>query len=87
LLLAIAASLAAPGAVAAPTCWNAAAETVRCGTAGALPVGARLSPDQEALRRSRSSELEPIALMGLALLLGGMFALLAVLPDFERWDR
>jgi hypothetical protein len=79
--------LAAPAAVAAPTCWNAAGETVRCGTPGASPVGAALSPAQAAARAARPSSAPVGALIGLAIVLAGFFGLIAALPDFERFDR
>jgi len=88
LAAALVALSAAPPAAGAPTCWNAAAETVRCGTPGALPVGARLTPAQAALRRSRDAAGGPAPpLIGLMLLLAGLFGLIALLPDFDGWDR
>jgi hypothetical protein len=71
-------------ALAAPTCLDAAGRTVRCGTAGALPVGTELSPAQvEARRMAGDGGLSPTAMLGLALVLGGLFALFALLPDFD----
>ena len=78
---------AAPAAWCAPTCWSAAGETVRCGSPRALPVGARLSAAQEAERRGRPAGADSRVLLGLAALLGGLVALFALLPDFQRWER
>jgi hypothetical protein len=77
---------AAAPALAAPTCWNAAGETVRCGTDGALPVGSTLSEAQEAGRQARSAELPLAGWLGLVCAVGGLFALIALMPDFEGWD-
>jgi hypothetical protein len=82
-----AALLAAPAAIAAPTCWNAAGETVRCGTPGAAPVGSTLSPAQRAARAARATSTPVASLAGLAIVLVGLFGLFAALPDFERFDR
>jgi hypothetical protein len=84
--LTIAATLLAPPALAAPTCWDTQGRTVRCGTEGALPVGTRLTPEQEAQRIARLAGPPPLALAGLVFLLGGLFALIALMPDFDGWD-
>jgi uncharacterized membrane protein len=83
--LVAAALLGASAATAAPTCWDKAAHTVKCGTAGALPVGSSLTPDQQLDRDSRSDDLSPTQLVSLACLLGGLFALIAAMPDFDGW--
>jgi hypothetical protein len=80
--------LAAAPALAAPTCWDRAGHVVRCGTAGAGPVGAALTPDQDAARLAiptfRLSAREAFAL---AAVVGGLFALIALMPRFDgRWD-
>ena len=80
--------LAAAPALAAPTCWDRDGHVARCGTAGAGPVGAALTPDQDAARRAvpthRLSAREAFAL---AALVGGLFALIALMPRFDgRWE-
>jgi hypothetical protein len=77
--------LAASTALAAPTCVDRAGETVRCGRRGALPVGWAAPPGERPAGRSQG--LSPGELAGLTLFLGGLFALIALLPDFQgRWD-
>jgi hypothetical protein len=89
--LALALLLASP-AVAAPTCENPRGETVRCGTAGAMPVGWVLSPrDRQQLRPELSDEPAPIKLLQTLCVLGVFFSVLALMPDFdgsrsEDWD-
>ena len=79
--------LAASPALAAPTCWNDSGQTVRCGTPGALPVGQALSPEQEMARlASQAPGLSLAELIGGGLLIGGIFALIALMPQFEGWD-
>jgi hypothetical protein len=79
--------LAASSARSAPTCWNAAGETVRCDVAGALPVGTALSAEQDLARRARSPDLSAQAALGLACVVGGLFALIALMPRFDGdWD-
>jgi hypothetical protein len=85
--------LAAPAALAAPTCQNRVGDTVRCGTAGAMPVGWTL-PDHERLERQASSPPgpTPAMLVGLICFVGGLFALIALMPNFDGsrpgdWDR
>jgi len=77
---------AAPAALAAPTCQLETGETARCGTAGAMPVGWPPSPEQ-ILDRQAAATPGPSAeqLLSLALFLGGLFALIALLPAFDGW--
>jgi hypothetical protein len=81
-LVLAAALLGAPAAMAGPTCQDRNGDTIRCGTAGAMPVGWTLSP-QERLSRSASEAPSPAALFGLICALGGVFALIALMPDFQ----
>jgi hypothetical protein len=79
--------LAAPAAIAAPTCQDRNG-AIRCGTAGAMPVGWTL-PASERRLRQRSEPPGPSleTLLGLGCFLVGFFALIALLPDFDgRWD-
>jgi hypothetical protein len=84
---AIAAALfAAPAAFAAPTCQDKDGYTIRCGTPGAMPVGWSASSEQ-LLDRQTSAPTEPDAnqLLGLILIIGGVSALLALMPEFDGW--
>jgi hypothetical protein len=89
-ILAVAVALAVvtgPAALAAPTCWNAGGETVRCDGPGALPVGTRLSAEQDMARRARASDLSLEGYLALACVIGGLFALIALMPRFDGdWD-
>ncbi|HEY5006607.1 MAG TPA: hypothetical protein VII42_01300 [Caulobacteraceae bacterium] len=87
-LIAIATLIAAPSAMAAPTCQDRNGDTIRCGTEGAMPVGWTL-PDEQRARVLAARPPEPPAdLFGLGLFLFGFFALLALMPDFDgQWDR
>jgi hypothetical protein len=79
---------AAPAAFGAPTCWSEQGQAVRCGTPGAMPVGARLTPAQVSARAAApAGETSVLALAGLASVLVGIFVLIALMPDFERWER
>jgi hypothetical protein len=78
--------LGAPCAHAAPTCLDRQGATMRCGTSGAMPVGWTLPPGERAAEPSGAPRAR--GMIGLTLFLGGLFALIALLPDFEgRWDR
>jgi hypothetical protein len=81
--------LAAPTALAAPSCLDRQGQTVRCGTTGAMPVGWTLPPDQARVRLSAMDvRLDAGRLIGLVCVLGGLFALFALLPDFDDgWDH
>lgn len=86
--LALAATLlAAPAALAGPTCQDRNGDTIRCGTDGAMPVGWVLPADQ----RSAPEPAQPGVMLGLLMALGGFFALIALMPDFQGesggWDR
>jgi hypothetical protein len=87
-LLALA-MLAAPAALAAPSCLDRQGETVRCGAAGAMPVGWTPPPDQvRAHLAATDSQLDVRQTLSLICVIGGIFALLALLPDFDAgWDR
>jgi hypothetical protein len=81
--LAICAALFAPAAaVAAPTCLDSTGATVRCESPGALPVGESPPPD---LDRSDIPLPAPETLFGLICVLGGLFALIGLMPDFDGW--
>ncbi len=86
--IAIAALLAAPAAMAAPTCQDRTGDTVRCGTEGAMPVGWTLPDEQRARVLAARPAEPPPNLFGLGLFLIGFFALLVLMPDFDgQWDR
>jgi hypothetical protein len=79
-----AALLATPAALAAPTCQDKNGETIRCGTAGAMPVGWTLSPQQR-LERQISKPKYPSTneLLELIGVMGVFFTLLALMPEFD----
>ena len=75
--------LAAPAAaLAAPTCQDKAGVTTRCGTPNAMPVGWTLPADQ---RPAKEGDLAPSELLSLICIIGGFFALIALMPDFDGW--
>jgi hypothetical protein len=74
--------MAAP-ALAAPTCQDRVGNTVRCGTATAMPVGWTAPVwDRQSVPSDKSEELKAVVFLLL------LFALIALLPDFEQeqWD-
>jgi hypothetical protein len=81
--------LAAPVAFAAPSCLDRQGDTVRCGTRGAMPVGWTPAPDQaRAHLAAADSSLDARQIVSLICVIGGIFALFALLPDFDGgWDR
>ena len=84
-LITAATLLAAPAAMAAPTCQDLNGGTIRCGTPGAMPVGWTL-PLQQRLERDHTLPVEPEQLLRVICVLGIYFCLLAMLPEFERWS-
>ena len=79
--------LTAPAVMAAPTCQDRSGDTIRCGTAGAMPVGWTLPAPQRAQVLAARPQVPPVNMVGLGLFLLGFFALLALLPDFDgKWD-
>jgi hypothetical protein len=84
--VAAAALLTAPAALAAPTCQNKFGDGMKCGTPGAMPVGWVLPREQMlAWEAARPADLSPHDLLALVCLLGGFFALIALMPDFDGW--
>lgn len=76
-LICAVALLAAPAAMAAPTCQTQAGDAARCGAPGAMPVGwtaPGVRPDSPA---------DPVRIVSLVALLGALFGLIALLPDFD----
>jgi hypothetical protein len=92
LALAILLLTAAP-ALAAPTCLTRNADTIRCGTKGAMPVGWKPSPQllwDRQISRPAEQHLDELAKVICGLVL--FFAMIALLPKFdgskpEDWDR
>ncbi len=81
--------LAGAGAQAAPTCLDRGGNTTRCDIPGAMPVGWKPSP-QILLERELSAAPNPGAgeLLKIALGLAAIFALIALLPDFDGdWEQ
>lgn len=85
--------LTAAAADAAPTCRNRDGETARCGAPGAMPVGWSAPPDRPAATPApEPPEPGGGAIAGLIAVVGGLFALIALMPDFDGtragdWDR
>jgi len=82
-----AALLTAPVALAAPTCQDQNGDTIKCGIQGAMPVGWTLSRQPSGpIFPSTSELLELISVIGV------LFALLALMPEFDGtragdWDE
>jgi hypothetical protein len=72
-------------AAAAPTCLDSAGQTVRCEAPGALPVGAEPDADADAARDSQIPLPAPETMFGLVCVVGGLFALIGLMPDFDGW--
>ncbi len=80
LLVLTALLLAGQAAHAAPTCQTRQGLVARCGTPAAMPLG-WTAPAPHA-----DSGADPRQLVSLVLLLGGLFGLIAMLPDFDGWN-
>jgi hypothetical protein len=67
---------------AAPTCQDIGGQTMKCGAPGAMPVG--WSPSREQLAaRPDPKPLDANVLAALGCVLGGLFALIALMPEFD----
>ena len=69
-----------PAAWCAPTCQDRSGMTIRCGTDGAMPVGWAAPEADRHVPEGRSRDIWEAA-AGLILL----FALIALLPEFDGW--
>ena len=84
--------LAAPAALAAPTCLNKSGDTVRCEAAGAMPVGWTPSPQQLLIwQKSRPPGPSTGDIVKVFCTVGLLLALIALMPEFdgtqaEDWD-
>ncbi len=93
MLLVIPALLFAPVAVAAPTCQNRDGTTIRCGAAGALPVGQTVAPEEFNRRQAAlQADSDPHALSHAIYFVCLLLALIAFLPEFDGrtdadWDE
>jgi hypothetical protein len=77
----------APAARAAPTCQDRIGDDVRCGSPGAMPVGWTASPRMALARQAAEPpDPTPSQALGLVALIGALFALIALMPDFDGWD-
>jgi len=72
----------AGAANAAPTCQERSGEAIRCGVPGAMPVGWTLPSDQRVITSDPDS-MAPAQWFGLFALVGGLFAMIALMPDFD----
>jgi len=72
----------ASAASAAPTCENRYGDVARCGTPGAMPVGWALSPAEREYWRPYTPT-PPGEIMGLVSILGGLVALILLMPRFD----
>jgi hypothetical protein len=75
----------APVAFAAPTCQDIHGVTMRCGSAGAMPVGWTATSVEQASQDDWVAPVEPRQFLKVICVLGIYFCLLAMLPDFEGW--
>ena len=77
---------ATPVARAGPTCEDRAGETVRCEDPRAMPLG-WTQPLEDRLKHPDPGSPEPTALElgGVFALIGMLFALIALMPDFDGW--
>jgi hypothetical protein len=85
--------LAASAAQAAPTCLNDNAETVRCATPGAMPLGWTPSPQRlMELQASRAPGPDANTVLEAFVVIALFLAAIALLPEFDGtrpgdWDR
>ena len=91
-LVTLALLVIAPAALAAPTCQDKIGGTIKCGVSGAMPVGWTAPPEQLWDRRFSAPPGPDADLVLTAFcILGLIFALIALLPEFDGssssdWD-
>lgn len=78
-------------ALAPAKCDDVSGRAAMCGAPGAMPVGWKPSPEA-LVAQEAGADLSSTQMFGLVIFLGSLFALFAVLPDFEDgdgggWDR
>lgn len=86
LMLAAAAAatlITASPALAGPTCQDHDGDTIRCGVPGAMPVG--WTPSADTLNRE-TSPLTFNEAFALIYIIGGIFAVIALMPEFDGWS-
>jgi hypothetical protein len=77
--------LVTTAATAGPTCEARNGDAVHCGAANAMPLGWSLPADKRAAAAD-ADDLSPLMWFGLAAVIGGLFALIALMPNFDGWD-
>jgi hypothetical protein len=86
LIMGICGLLATGPAMAAPTCQDRQGGTIKCGAPSAMPVGWKPSPEQLWEQEiSRAPGPGTGKLLGVFCGLALLFALIALLPDFDGW--
>ena len=70
-------------ALAAPTCQTRFGETARCETTGAMPVGWTLPANRRPAAARDADSLKPAQWCALFALVGGLFAMIALMPPFD----
>lgn len=93
IIMAFATLLSGLPAAAAPTCQTTNGETIRCGIAGAMPVGWRLPAEQyRNLPGQNQNASEIFKWLQAICAVGVLFAVMAAMPDFDsthpgEWDE
>jgi hypothetical protein len=79
-------SIGASAAFAGPICEDRAGEAVRCEDPRAMPFGWTLPPD-ERFKNPHAEQRDPtvVELAGVLASIALLFALIALMPDFEGW--
>jgi hypothetical protein len=90
-LIAALALLSAPAADAGGAwCQKPNGDSIRCHAPGAMPLGWTASASQR-VEPQRSASVTPGAVAGLIGVIGGLFALIALMPEFQGrrggWDE
>lgn len=73
-------------AAAGPPCLDGAGQTVRCDAPNAPPLAAPPAAEAEAPSPADIPLPAPETLFGVICLVGGLFALIGLMPDFDGWS-